>query len=343
MDEPAPDLTLQPTEEALQRLIDVNPAVFYNFACRTTYQDLENLINQFPDLGRDRAPALESLRTALILIHHIKHKYNADLDLKLYAAESGQKALDLVRRTVANARTKAKVERRFYDIRNDTRKLKAELATKEQEYEAVVEMAQKDGLTKTYNRAYFDQKLDKEVAEANKRCRPLTLILFDINNFKHVNDGRGHPAGDYVLSELSRVCDSLTPDKAKDTLARIGGDEFAYLLPEVSEQAAEQFANRVLETVQHHEFIYKGRRIPVSLSLGVKRHWPGENAEKFRTRTDKCFYAAQYLGKSCVITETMLTEMLRNNPANRAVIQNELDIDNEEMRTHYLEDTNEQL
>lgn len=343
MDEPTPDLTLQPTEDALQRLIDANPAVFYNFACRTTYQDLENLVNQFPDLGRDRAPALESLRTALTVIHHIKNKYNADLDLKLYAAESGQKALDLVRRTVANARVKAEVEKRFYDIRDDTRKLKQKLATKEQEYEAVVEMAQKDGLTKVYNMGYFQTKMEKEVAEANKRGRPLTLILFDINNFKHVNDGRGHVAGDYVLAELARVCDSLTPDKAKDTLARIGGDEFAYLLPEVNEQSAGQFANRILETVQNHEFMYNERRIPISLSLGVKRHWPGESTEQFRTRTDKCFYAAQYLGKSCVITESMLTEMLRTNPANRAVIQKELDIDDEEMRTHYLEDTNEHL
>lgn len=105
------------------------------------------------------------------------------------------------------------------------------------------EQATRDWLTGLYNRRYFEETLADHIAAANRYKRDLSLVLFDIDGFKQINDAQGHEAGDEVLKEFAELL-TATARKA-DMVCRYGGDEFAVILPETSGAAAAIFAERV--------------------------------------------------------------------------------------------------
>jgi diguanylate cyclase (GGDEF)-like protein len=105
------------------------------------------------------------------------------------------------------------------------------------------QQATRDGLTGLYNRRYFDETLSDHVAAANRYGRDLSLVLFDLDNLKLINDHEGHPAGDEVLRQFAAILKS-TARKA-DIVCRCGGDEFAVILPETGKEQAKTFVERV--------------------------------------------------------------------------------------------------
>ena len=107
------------------------------------------------------------------------------------------------------------------------------------------EQATRDWLTGLYNRRYFEDTLADHIESANRYGRELSLVLFDLNRFKQINDTEGHEAGDRVLRDFAA---KLKADaRAADIVCRFGGDEFAVILPETSESDARVFAERVLQ------------------------------------------------------------------------------------------------
>jgi len=112
---------------------------------------------------------------------------------------------------------------------------------------ALAEQATRDHLTGLYNRRYFDETLADHVAAANRYDRELALILFDIDDFKSINDTAGHDAGDEALRQFANLL-GTTARKA-DIICRYGGDEFAILLPETAEPEAQAFIERVRRTL----------------------------------------------------------------------------------------------
>ena len=111
------------------------------------------------------------------------------------------------------------------------------------------EQAVRDGLTGLYNRRFFEETLGDHTAAARRYGRELSLVLFDLDRFKQVNDTHGHMAGDAVLRAFA---DGLrTCARRADILCRIGGDEFAVILPETGRPGAEQFAARIAENSEH--------------------------------------------------------------------------------------------
>ncbi|WP_372808011.1 GGDEF domain-containing protein [Pontiella sp.] len=105
------------------------------------------------------------------------------------------------------------------------------------------EQATRDWLTGLHNRRYFEETLADHVAAAKRYDRALSLVLFDIDNFKPINDANGHAAGDAALKDFAEVLKKTA--RAADIACRHGGDEFAVILPETDRQSAEQFVKRV--------------------------------------------------------------------------------------------------
>lgn len=108
---------------------------------------------------------------------------------------------------------------------------------------ALNEQATRDGLTGLYNRRYFDETLADHIEAATRYGRELSLVLFDLDRFKHINDTHGHAAGDEALRQFANLL-KQTARKA-DIACRIGGDEFAVILPETNRTSAGIFAERV--------------------------------------------------------------------------------------------------
>jgi diguanylate cyclase (GGDEF)-like protein len=106
------------------------------------------------------------------------------------------------------------------------------------------QQAQSDPLTGLANRAKFDEELDQELRSSRRSGQPLSLLLLDIDHFKRLNDGLGHPAGDEVLRALSTILRGRAR-RPRDLVARLGGDEFAVLLPETTTQAAAAIATTI--------------------------------------------------------------------------------------------------
>lgn len=105
------------------------------------------------------------------------------------------------------------------------------------------EQATRDWLTGLYNRRYFEETLSDHVESAKRYGRELSLILFDINDFKRINDHHGHEAGDAVLKEFATLL--KTTARAADIICRFGGDEFAVILPETGKEDAEHVLKRI--------------------------------------------------------------------------------------------------
>ena len=110
------------------------------------------------------------------------------------------------------------------------------------------EQATRDWLTGLYNRRYFEETLADHIEAAGRYKRDLSLILFDIDCFKQINDAQGHEAGDAVLQHFAQAI-KATARKA-DIVCRLGGDEFAVILPETNRTRAERFAERLLQIAE---------------------------------------------------------------------------------------------
>ena len=143
---------------------------------------------------------------------------------------------------------------------------------------ALREMASRDGLTGLYNHRAFQDLLRREIASAQRYGRPLSLVLFDIDHFKKVNDQHGHPAGDSVLREVSQVAAATL--RTSDIVARYGGEEFAAILRETDVRGALVLAERIRRDIEAHEVtLASGQRLRVTVSLGVGAWAPGNAAD----------------------------------------------------------------
>ncbi|HVE85643.1 MAG TPA: GGDEF domain-containing protein [Myxococcales bacterium] len=129
------------------------------------------------------------------------------------------------------------------------------------------ESATRDGLTRLYNKKYFQEALEKEFAYADRHKAPLAVVMLDVDHFKKVNDTYGHPAGDYVLQKLAQVILDLV--RAEDVVARYGGEEMALILRQSTEEAANRCAERIRSEVAKTDFNHQGTRMPVTVSVGV--------------------------------------------------------------------------
>jgi two-component system, cell cycle response regulator len=162
------------------------------------------------------------------------------------------------------------------------------------------ESALRDGLTKVFNKKYFTDYLEKEFAYAARHGSPLALIFLDIDYFKRINDTHGHPAGDFVLSELSQLMATLV--RTEDVLARFGGEEFTVLCRGTDLEGARIVADRLRRTVEAHTFSFGAKTIPVTISLGIAAIPDTAIVDhaQFLAASDKALYEAKRTGRNRV-------------------------------------------
>ncbi len=134
-------------------------------------------------------------------------------------------------------------------------------------YEEIYRMAIFDGLTQIHNRRYLREFTEREISRCKRHGRPLSLMIFDVDHFKLINDEHGHLMGDYVLRELAgRVGERI---RKEELFARYGGDEFVVVLPEALVTEAEKFAEAILDLVCTRPFEFHGESLPVTISIGI--------------------------------------------------------------------------
>jgi diguanylate cyclase len=198
------------------------------------------------------------------------------------------------------------------EMAQNNEKLEARLSASKQEIsqlqenlEAVRTESLTDPLTTLANRKYFDQAVEREIAEAAAKNEPLSLLITDIDHFKTFNDRYGHLTGDQVLRLVAGACKHNV--KGQDIAARYGGEEFVVLLPDTTLRSAVAVADQIRRSVMTKELIKRstsehlGR---VTISIGVATLHRGENAAALIGRADTCLYAAKRSGRNRVVCET---------------------------------------
>jgi diguanylate cyclase (GGDEF)-like protein len=174
------------------------------------------------------------------------------------------------------------------------------------------ESALRDGLTKAFNKRYFTERMDSEYTYAVRHDAPMSLMFLDIDHFKKINDVHGHPAGDHVLVELAKIAHGAL--RNEDIFCRYGGEEFAVVSRGTDLAESRPLAERLRQAVEAHDFEYEGKRIPVTISVGVARApraGIGSTAE-FIALADETMYTAKRSGRNrvCVASD--------NEPATKA-------------------------
>ncbi len=168
-----------------------------------------------------------------------------------------------------------------------------------QRFREARQLADLDALTGLHNRRYFHETLAREVARAHRYNRDLALVVFDLDDFKAINDQIGHLAGDGVLADAAaRVRDVV---RTADIACRIGGDEFAVVLPESTLRDAEQLYRRIQHAVSAQPIAQLGHII---FSAGVTELRPEDDAVAFFQRADDALYRAKEAGKGQVVGAT---------------------------------------
>jgi two-component system cell cycle response regulator len=166
-------------------------------------------------------------------------------------------------------------------------------------HEEIYRLTTIDGLTQIFNKRYFLDTLEREVARSHRYRRALSLVMFDIDHFKKVNDGYGHLAGDYVLKHLAQTVRAKI--RREDCFARYGGEEFAIVLPEIDGGNCLPFAEKIREIVERTEFKFENARIPLTISMGIATVDPElADAAAIIKRADERLYEAKASGRNRV-------------------------------------------
>ncbi len=163
------------------------------------------------------------------------------------------------------------------------------------EKKAIMQVAEKDELTKIYNRSKFNTLLSRAIRTSLIHNEPFSLIIFDIDHFKLINDTYGHDTGDKVLFQLSSLVKSEL--RSQDSFARWGGEEFVILSESLTEEETVHLATRLCQTIDAYTFGIVGH---MTCSFGVAQFEPNDSSTTLLKRADKALYKAKESGRNKV-------------------------------------------
>ena len=169
--------------------------------------------------------------------------------------------------------------------------------------QASIEMAVVDALTGLHNRRYLESHLATMLHNASQRGRPLSLMILDIDFFKRVNDTYGHDAGDEVLKGFSQRVKSVV--RGGDLVCRMGGEEFVVVMPDTEEAVGRKVAERIRQAIERDTFQIDaaGRRIPVTVSIGLSSRGQDISPDLLFKRADNALYRSKNEGRNRVTSE----------------------------------------
>ncbi|MCP1199649.1 GGDEF domain-containing protein [Notoacmeibacter sp. MSK16QG-6] len=164
--------------------------------------------------------------------------------------------------------------------------------------ETLEHVALTDGLTGMQNRRYFDDALREYMEEFGRIDRPIGLLILDLDHFKNVNDTHGHDVGDEVLKAVAKVLKDFT--RYHDVVARLGGEEFAVVTPNMGAEGLPNFANRLRKAVAMIDIMTDNVHLRVTTSIGVAVWNGNESPEELYRRADRMLYQAKREGRNRV-------------------------------------------
>lgn len=166
-------------------------------------------------------------------------------------------------------------------------------------HEEIYQLTIVDGLTQINNKRYLTEFLEREIGRCHRYNRDLALIMIDLDHFKKVNDTHGHIVGDFVLRELTQRIKQRV--RKEECFARYGGEEFAIVIPESGPDNARRFAEKLRKIVADQPFVFEGKEIPVTISLGVADMTPETtDPAQFIKAADAKLYEAKKAGRNQV-------------------------------------------
>lgn len=155
------------------------------------------------------------------------------------------------------------------------------------------DLSERDALTNIFNRRTFYLKVDEMIEKMHRKKTPFSLIMFDIDNFKYINDTYGHLVGDAVLKQVTQLINDN--QRHKDQIFRFGGEEFFLLLPNTQIEGALQVANRIHQLIRNLIIDQVGH---ITVSMGVSQYREYESIDDSIKRVDDLLYEAKRLGKN---------------------------------------------
>ncbi|MDB4990824.1 MAG: domain/GGDEF domain protein [Myxococcaceae bacterium] len=169
-----------------------------------------------------------------------------------------------------------------------------------QYHEEIYRLMTVDGLTQVYNRRYFQEAVEREFARSRRYQHPFVLVLLDIDHFKHINDRYGHQAGDTVLRKVGALL--KTNIRTNDLAARIGGEEFAVILPETRGKGGHALAEKLRRIIAGETFVHGDDTIMATVSLGVAEFSAKlDSPEALIKLADERLYGAKNSGRNRVL------------------------------------------
>jgi diguanylate cyclase len=196
-----------------------------------------------------------------------------------------------------------------YEIKNTHEELRtmrekvtateAEIARLQQDLDAASSQARHDVLTGALNRKGLDEAMVREIADVRRKDTPLCTALLDLDNFKRLNDTKGHETGDAALAHLVAVTRECM--RPQDTLARYGGEEFVIVMPETQLEQGIEAMTRLQRALTKRLFLAGNEKIVITFSAGVAQLANGETAQDAIRRADEAMYLAKRAGKNRVV------------------------------------------
>jgi len=162
-----------------------------------------------------------------------------------------------------------------------------------------IDLATKDPLTKVNNRRAFNELADRELSLCKRHARPLCILMLDLDHFKRINDNFGHQVGDHILQLFTTEVQMIIRDT--DVFGRLGGEEFAVCLPELTLASALHTAERIRVRIESLPMMEcQDNKHPITVSIGVCQMRDGDTVEEMLHRCDKALYEAKDAGRNCI-------------------------------------------
>ncbi|MBK19384.1 MAG: GGDEF domain-containing protein [Rhodospirillaceae bacterium] len=189
---------------------------------------------------------------------------------------------------IPDAELTPKVQGAIQRLMEEVESLRRELEQSRQRIAYLEQLADQDALAPVANRRAFVRELSRIMAFAERYDSPSSLVYFDVNGLKPINDTHGHPAGD---AALMRIADILVENvRESDVVGRLGGDEFAVILSQADEKTAAEKAKILVERVQAQPLDWNGSEIPLMVSYGIYTFNGGDTAGEALAAADRAMY-----------------------------------------------------